>query len=96
MINGARLRMFQNGYMKKLMINPRAISLRIKTMDNRETAGNKTVRLGMEAKIKDFFNAGDIVQTNKLLDRYPYDKPRPNISEERAKEIGSEVLRKAA
>ncbi len=45
-----------------------------------ETPGNKTIRLGIEAKIKDFYANDDIKQVNALLDVYPHGKPRPEIA----------------
>lgn len=49
-------------------------------MQGRETPGNKTVRLGMEKKIAEYNNAGDMTTVNHMLDRYPTDKPRAELN----------------
>ncbi len=63
----------------------------VKNVDNRETPGNKTIRLTKEKLIADFYKAGDSNQVNIELDRYPHNKPRPEISMERAKDIRSQI-----
>lgn len=37
-----------------------------------ETPGGKTIRLGLEAKIKDFHQAGDSHMANYHLERWPH------------------------
>ncbi len=59
---------------------------------NRETPGNKTVRLGKEAKIKDYHRAGDAVRCNEVLDVYPYNQPRTEISLERAHDLARKAI----
>lgn len=61
-------------------------------MDGRESPGGKTVRLSMEAKIKDYNNAGDMTKVNELLDMYPQNKVRPDISVEQAQHIATTSL----
>lgn len=71
-------------------------------MDNRETPGNKVVRLGLERQIVDYFNAHDMAQVNSYLDVYPYNKPRPDVAVDishllhRGHEADLEMFRRAA
>lgn len=60
-------------------------------MENRETPGGKTVRLSLEARIKDFYKASDMAKVNEVLDYYPHNKLRPEITLEQAMQIGSVV-----
>lgn len=63
---------------------------------NPETPSNLVLRQAREKRITDYYNKDDGRNMDAELDAYPYGDIRPNISEERAREIGSEVLRKAA
>lgn len=49
-------------------------------MNDRETPGNRIVRLGIENKIKDYYKAGDSPQVNLGLDSYPHGKLRKELS----------------
>ncbi len=62
-------------------------------MNGRETPANKTVRLSLEAKIKDFYTARDMTQVNALLDVYPNNRERPQISMEQAQHIAMEGMK---
>ncbi len=57
-----------------------------------EHPSSKTVRLAKEAKIKDFYRAGDAVRYDEALDTYPYNKPRAEVSLERAKDIARKAI----
>lgn len=58
-------------------------------MDNRETPGNKTIRLSKERLIVDYNKAEDSDKVNKALDTYPYGKERPPISLEQARHVAN-------
>lgn len=49
-------------------------------MNDRETPGEKTIRLGIESRIKDYHKAGDSPQVNLGLDSYPHGKLRKELS----------------
>lgn len=59
----------------------------------RESPGNRTVRLGKESKIKDYFNAHDMNKVNEELETYPYGKERQGITLEEAHHIARGALR---
>lgn len=52
-----------------------------------ETPFNKTIRLGLEARLRDHYKAGDVHVVNDLLDIYPTGFPRPEISVETARHV---------
>lgn len=55
---------------------------------NPETPNNLVLREAREKRITEYYNCGDGKNMDAELDAYPYGSLRPNISEERAKEIG--------
>lgn len=58
-------------------------------MMERETPGSLVLREAREKRITDYYKCGDGRNMDAELDVYPYGNIRPNISEERAKEIAN-------
>lgn len=60
-----------------------------------ETPGGKTVRLGIEATIKDYYLAGDMTKVNECLDVYPHNIERPTPSLEAVRHMRKVAMRNA-
>jgi hypothetical protein len=61
-------------------------------MLGRETPGERVVREGKEAKIKDYYLAGDMAKVDEILGEYPY-KERPEISLEQAHHVARSAIK---
>lgn len=53
-----------------------------------EAKFNYVTRIGIEKRITEAFNAGDINLANEQLDIYPYGRRRNEISTEEVRDIG--------
>lgn len=58
-----------------------------------ESGFEKTTRLGLEARIRDHFTAGDIKVVDELLDIYPSGRTRPDMSLEQARHAANMAIR---
>lgn len=60
-----------------------------------ETPGERTVRLSIENRLKDYYLAGDMAKVNECLDYYPHNKERPTPSLEAVRHMRRVAVRNA-